>query len=126
MREIKFRLWDTIEKKWRDEPFGVLGNGTVVGYAFIVLHESRYKLVQYTGLKDKNGKEIWEGDVVRMRGLITGHFEPMIGYVYYEPPSFQVIAIEPKDVEGKGRSLDERNSNEIIGNIYENPKLLKP
>ena len=78
----------------------------------------------YTGIKDKNGKEIYKGDIVRMRGLIAGHFEPMVGYIYYEPPSFVVIAIEPPDVKGKGRLLDERNPNEVIGNIYENPELL--
>ena len=123
MREIKFRAWDKKNKSW-------VYSDHIEGMAwFWQLLEKfgveNFIITQYTRLKDKSGKEIYEGDVVKMKGIIAGHFEPMVGYVYYEPPSFVVIAIEPKDVAGKGRLLNDRNLNEIIGNTHENPGLIK-
>lgn len=127
MREIKFKIWDKKNKKWHIQYpsigsfFNIYKDGTLSRNS----EDDDYILVEYTGLKDKNGNEIYEGDIVRMRGLIAGHFEPMVGYVYYESPSFVVIATEPRGVRGKGRILSEGNLNEIIGNIYEDPELLE-
>jgi len=61
--EKKFRVWNLDRKEWAD--FGYLdmnGNFTQEGVEY---HNYNYKVMQYIGLKDKNGKEIYEGDIVR-------------------------------------------------------------
>ncbi len=74
-------------------------------------------LMQYTGLKDKNGKEIYEGDLVKVEGAggeplqIVWNTTQLCGFAY-QAGAFYHGFIEPDD------------SIEVIGNIYENPELL--
>lgn len=102
MREIKFRGWDNREARW-------LGGST----AEIVAHggSDRFTLMQYTGLKDKNGKEIYEGDIYKYD---VGDGEPEIG-VFESIHDFYFSELRRYRVE----------QGEIIGNIYENPNLLE-
>jgi hypothetical protein len=67
--------------------------------------------VQYTGLKDKNGKEIYEGDILKS-DIFTGQ-------VIYYAPTFMVVEKDGWDMITNGEDY------EIVGNIYENPELLK-
>lgn len=71
------------------------------------------QLVQYTGLKDKTGKEIYEGDILQMqlRGTLVQ------GVIEYSPPSFYLAT------DSDLWDLDDYKSTKIIGNIYENPEL---
>ncbi len=77
-------------------------------------------LGQFTGLKDKNGKEIYEGDIV----IISGAKQAM--FVLYQPPSF-VMKVSKKNKSWSEFNLapEENQFFEVVGNIYENPELLK-
>jgi len=71
-----------------------------------------FKLMQYTGLKDKNGKEIYEGDIVKGTG---GEFNEEVWEAgWNEDRDFIGWSITPQNCE---------DGLEIIGNIYENPEL---
>ena len=80
-------------------------------------------LMQSTGLKDKNGNEIFEGDVVRqVRTQPTTENEIIIGVVTMLEGAWLIM----NDGEQLARDLwSETDINEIIGNIYENPELLE-
>jgi uncharacterized phage protein (TIGR01671 family) len=114
MKEIKFRAWDKKNKQWLDTFNVILGT---INLCEDVIY------MQYIGLKDKNGKEIYEGDVVRFctKGF---HPEVFITTVEWDKCAFRL---------GNGRqlfyfgqvNLEVTDDGEIIGNIYENPELLE-
>lgn len=74
---------------------------------------------QYTGLHDENGKEIYEGDIVK--ALISGRW--LVGKVIYEHSGFTIDVMNNKALEFGRRGIIEPWT-EVIGNIYNNPELL--
>jgi len=120
MREIKFRAWDKDNKRYLEEYDVVRYSDSTVG-----VHDSsppfnRYGVVileQYTGLKDKNGVEIYEGDIVKdnIFGLYT---------VFFSYGGFKLIGVNELSNQ---LALMDSHSNwyEVIGNIYENPELME-
>ena len=83
-------------------------------------------LMQYTGLKDKNGKEIWEGDVVRHLGRDINLKVSIGGYWPTEGDNGNGVHVHNEDetfVEGVS-AFNQDNNLEVIGNIYESPELL--
>ena len=121
-RELKFRAWDTLTDDWYDGTLEIdFDWGGIVNEAvdLMNLEEGRYIVMQYTGLKDKNGKEIYEGDILRTgtdKDMVVGWSERFASFVIHrEGWAFQHWfgeACDPEDCE-------------VIGNIYEHPELLK-
>ncbi|MRB05610.1 hypothetical protein GH876_27120 [Bacillus thuringiensis] len=86
-----------------------------------------FNVMQYTGLKDKNGKEIYEGDVL---DLSLGDDSVLRCEVIYEAPSFCRKWYNANTIHLRQREIEPMAWNthivyEVIGNIYENPELLE-
>lgn len=128
MRDIKFRAWvemtiftgmiDVNEILFDREV--LCGFSKTHGEVATVLPS--VKLMQYTGLKDKNGVEIYEGDIINRKyhhGVLSWEAE-FIGEVKFLEGAWLI------DSGADAMSLwSETEENEVIGNIYENPELLE-
>ncbi len=128
MREIKFRAWDKSAKVIIYDGFDIDPTGNIWINHFGV--NDQFMLMQYTNLKDRNGKEIYEGDIVRsLMQSNRGNWEDFdrIGQIVFgadEFPSFMVLSGD-KLFEMVTTDYYEVMDIEIIGNIYENPELLE-
>lgn len=78
-------------------------------------------ICQCTGLKDKNGKLIWENDIVKGKYYDNGKSHRHIGQVKYTCEAYKVVGV--KQYTGYHACLD--GSYEVIGNIFDNPELLE-
>jgi hypothetical protein len=133
MREIKFRAWN-VKEKYMDDALFLHCDGDIYDSATksydtpnIEIEEvvkSDFILMQYTGLKDKNGKEIYEGDMPS--GTWAG------GYLLWcdkcKCITYQSNLIDCFQCLGEvtwAEIVEDIDNIEIIGNIYENPELLK-
>lgn len=134
-REIKFRAWigsmenDGMEYNVIVGRFGAFyvnpgtkGDGidekdSATLTPFNTKYGEQTPIMQYTGLKDKNGKEIYEGDVLKIRKELA-HLFPVndLENDFNRLVEYRGASFSPLDVVGE-------NSCEIIGNIYENPDL---
>ena len=122
----KYRAWDSAKKEMFKDTFAITESGQVVvveqesvasspDYVFV----DHLVIMQSTGLADKNGKEIFEGDIVKMSKD-----------VYSDPTYYEIVrhrgGAYRLESNQHGCELWLRHTNcEVIGNIYENPELLE-
>lgn len=140
MREIKFRGYNEFEKKWvygygLHQSIFIDGSSNAyvtagIREVFIVDKES---VGQYTGLKDKNGVEIYEGDIVRRPAFVDKDcyckVSKLFGYIEMNSYAWCVVNkyknkkyLSPLFIE---EEVGELENIEVIGNIYENKELLE-
>lgn len=119
MRPIEFRAWDKIDGVMRD--WGNLCSHRYGAKGETIFSDPQYILMQYTGLKDRNGVDVFEGDI--LRASIYCDEDAQILAVKYAGSGF---IIEYKDAEADYFMLsDFPGSIEVIGNIWEHPERLK-
>ncbi len=147
-REVKFRIWDKtsnrmlyqddferVELDTKNKMVSLVRSETIES-SYVLDYEDgiEAEIMQYTGLKDKSGKEIYEGDIVKLIPLNSERLKEL-GRKWYEHLKVEwgaysdgeyvtnvetwMIGINPLSEE----LLDE--TVEVIGNIYENPELLE-
>ena len=115
MRPLKFRQFDSDSKRfhyWGFLPEGFFSPTAHNG-------EMDMKSEQFTGALDQNGLEIWEGDILDA-GQWYGE-----AVVIWSNGGFKIVAKESNGVKQAGFVSNSR-SMEVIGNIHQNPELLKP
>ena len=115
MKEIKFRAWDK-DDKYMTKPFllSEIDNGEIEEGT---LHVDELELMQFTGLKDKNGKEIFCGDI------LAGTDHSKSGEVKWNESEARYKLYIPQE-KSFGLEYAHARLIEIIGNIYSNPELL--
>ena len=123
MREIKFRAWDIQTESMRDVLVIDWVNELIdLSSGIIERRPHEVILMPYTGLKDKNGVEICEGDIVET--VYNG--EVFAGVVVYDLSEVDFKVTDGKEKYGRNfQYLAGNDENEVIGNIYENPELLE-
>ena len=147
MREIKFRAWDTLNNHWIRIWKLAMGEGGIAAVIELDGDSEWYGLhqvevMQYTGLKDTNEVEIYEGDIVRIPNWTSGHRCKKCGYQHKSDGIAKVVwlnqdwwgdrsgveaafKLDVKDYCEGGVDFTNMGKLEVIGNIYENPELLE-
>lgn len=125
MREIKFRSWHTVNQvMYEHKSISVLAKN--------IRSDNWWKYMQYTGLKDKNGKEIYEGDIIVEPNVYPYFIDGVANYIAVVEWCFagfhyvlQSVGANMGRSNGINSPLEGGEDFEVIGNIYEHPHLLK-
>ncbi|WP_431162817.1 YopX family protein [Bacillus mycoides] len=116
MQVVKFRVWDMKRKEmvyindlyfFEEEGIHEIIDGIAKG------HHTAYKIMQYTSMKDKKGKRVYEGDIISYRDRV------------YESDEREVICFIDGGFGTKDWWLRDIGEYEVVGNVYENPELIE-
>lgn len=132
-REIKFRIWDNLYNCFMPENvYAIINQNQYGAFAIMILDWNDYRigeysyapqqqLMQFTGLKDKNGKEIYEGDLVSSDKGVKFR-------CYFSQERAQFVFVQDTKFGGKYVYKSPRwivKNCEVVGNIYQNQELLR-
>ena len=134
MRELKFRAWDIKNNHYVNVHRLILDQFGAIDYADVVYNGKLYKLYpseviieQYTGLEDKNDKEIYEGDIVKTKSPDMPNFNA--GAIVMQQQMYLIINTptynDPRHSHSETLGYYCDTECEVIGNIHENPELLE-
>ena len=122
MKNPMFRVWNKKTKVWQEKDFHLIGEVMLL-QGFPIAQLEDLEINQYTGLKDKNGKEIYEGDILQFRK------KTQIGEVIHN----WIVIWDEEHARFRTKMGEETNSvfeqvvrcgnHFVVGNIYENPEL---
>ena len=126
MREIKFRGWNKTKNRM-DFFSGIFNKHPYTEMSTFPQYEScpeyhEFEIMEFTGLKDKNSKEIYEGDIIKVshpHAELFGDDPYFFGEVFFRDGAFCHTFLEGRPSEQMWEYA------EVVGNIYENPELLK-
>lgn len=122
MKAIKFRIWRLDKKEWE--------NGIAMSShtgELITNHNEDFVVLQFTGLKDRNGKDIYESDILRLTplDLQDENLPSIIGHVIWDDENARFIMRDTKSPHIHSVSSVYAHRLEVLGNAHENPDLLK-
>ncbi|WP_394290468.1 YopX family protein, partial [Fusobacterium necrophorum] len=125
MREIKFRAWlkeknKLVYPEWIAffKDFAEFKVKEAYGYTVYRPNYKNIDIMQYTGLKDKNGKEIYEGDIVKVPHFLHDERIKINGVVKYVNNRAEFV-IDLEDIEETFYCCNQSERIEVVGNIYE-------
>lgn len=143
IKEIKFRAWHIKDQKMIDWSLicqTALNRGEcpLMYHVLSVIGRYHYQVMQFTGMKDKDGRDIYEGDLIRYEQSTKDGSRIVIGEVVYRKDLCCFQGLEKLQFENSYRILsadpyDYKNPNkvyfdptvEVVGNVYENPNLIE-
>ena len=121
---MKYRLWCKDKNEWEKDSWVILPNGNLmwVEYGNLVggVYMKNHVLVKSTGFKDIEGKEIYEGDIIRYWDNFDERYK--LAIIKFDKGSFIMIN---DGIRWNIYLTDENDEIKIVGNIYENKDLLK-
>ncbi|HZK60725.1 MAG TPA: YopX family protein [Anaerovoracaceae bacterium] len=135
-RILKFRAWDKERKV-----IHIIFDSTNQTEWYLPHWKDNFEVMQYTSLNDKNGKEIYEGDVVKTKRveIVPSNYKTDCEVIskskkwktlcwyenHYIKWNCDEIALKFKKIKDNSESFMIGCEHEVIGNVYENPELLK-